>query len=64
MNWRNRFSKQQKMQQVEDLYRPYKQNGVRKQLLQKKMSLQPLADWIAAFPTTGDVYAKAAGIYQ
>ncbi|MBW5472288.1 Tex family protein [Enterococcus gallinarum] len=49
-----------KMQQVEDLYRPYKQKRRTKATIAKENGLQPLADWIAAFPTTGDVYAKAA----
>ena len=49
-----------KMQQGEDLYRPYKQKRRTKATIAKENGLQPLADWIAAFPTTGDVYAKAA----
>ena len=49
-----------KMQQVEDLYRPYKQKRRTKATIAKENGLQPLADWLATLPAEGDVYAKAA----
>ncbi|WP_291292011.1 Tex family protein [Enterococcus sp.] len=49
-----------KMQQIEDLYRPYKQKRRTKATIAKENGLQPLADWLATLPAEGDVYAKAA----
>lgn len=48
-----------KMQQVEDLYRPYKQKRRTKATIAKERGLEPLADWLLSFPKTGDVYQKA-----
>ncbi|MCB5951055.1 RNA-binding transcriptional accessory protein [Enterococcus sp. BWT-B8] len=50
-----------KMQQVEDLYRPYKQKRRTKATIAKEKGLEPLADWLAELPQTGDVSAEAAG---
>lgn len=49
-----------KMQQVEDLYRPYKQKRRTKATIAKERGLEPLAKWLLTFPQTGDVLAKAA----
>ncbi len=47
-----------KMQQVEDLYRPYKQKRRTKATIAKENGLEPLATWLLAFPKE-DVYRKA-----
>lgn len=49
-----------KMQQVEDLYRPYKQKRRTKATIAKERGLEPLAKWLLTFPQTGDLLAKAA----
>lgn len=41
-----------KMQVVEDLYRPYKQKRRTKATIAKEKGLGPLADWLLAFPKT------------
>ena len=48
------------MQQVEDLYRPYKQNVGLKRLSRKEKGLEPLADWLLSLPENADILAKAA----
>lgn len=48
-----------KMQQVEDLYRPYKQKRRTKATIAKENGLKPFADWLLSFPSNGDVYAEA-----
>ena len=40
-----------KMQQVEDLYRPYKQKRRTKATIAKEKGLEPLADWILTYPS-------------
>ena len=47
-----------KMQLVEDLYRPYKQKRRTKATIAKEKGLGPLAGWLLAFPKT-DVTAEA-----
>ncbi|MBS4175500.1 Tex family protein [Bacillus sp. FJAT-49736] len=49
-----------KLQTIEDLYRPYKQKRRTKATIAKEKGLEPLADWMMTFPTTGDVLEKAA----
>lgn len=49
-----------KMQQVEDLYRPYKQKRRTKATIAKERGLEPLAAWLLSFPKSGDVFGKAA----
>lgn len=51
-----------KMQLVEDLYRPYKQKRRTKATIAKEKGLEPLADWLMSFPKTVDV-AKEASQY-
>lgn len=41
-----------KMQQVEDLYRPYKQKRRTKATMAKEKGLEPLAHWILTYPQT------------
>lgn len=48
-----------KLQQVEDLYRPYKQKRRTKATVAKEKGLEPLAKWILQLPTEGDVFDKA-----
>ncbi len=44
-----------KLQQVEDLYRPYKQKRRTKATVAKEKGLEPLAEWIYTFPMNVDV---------
>ncbi|MHC5227417.1 Tex family protein [Enterococcus sp. LJL99] len=48
-----------KMQQLEDLYRPYKQKRRTKATIAKEKGLEPLAEWLLSFPEQGDVLAEA-----
>lgn len=48
-----------KMQQVEDLYRPYKQKRRTKATIAKERGLAPLAEWLLTFPLKEDVFQKA-----
>lgn len=47
-----------KMQQVEDLYRPYKQKRRTKATIAKEQGLEPLANWLLTF--SNDAVAKKA----
>ncbi|MBM6614523.1 RNA-binding transcriptional accessory protein [Desemzia sp. RIT804] len=47
-----------KMQMVEDLYRPFKQKRRTKATIAKEKGLEPLAKWLLSFPKT-DVTAEA-----
>ncbi|WP_128895720.1 Tex family protein [Longirhabdus pacifica] len=49
-----------KLQQIEDLYRPYKQKRKTRASKAKERGLEPLAQWIMAQPAQGDVEAEAA----
>lgn len=48
-----------KMQQVEDLYRPYKQKRRTKATIAKEKGLEPLAELILSFPKDADIYSEA-----
>lgn len=48
-----------KMQQVEDLYRPYKQKRRTKATIAKENGLAPFSQWLLTFPQA-DVYDEAA----
>jgi protein Tex len=48
-----------KLQQVEDLYRPYKQKRRTKATIAKEKGLEPLAQWMLTFPLNEDIYVKA-----
>ncbi len=48
-----------KLQQVEDLYRPYKQKRRTKATIAKEKGLEPFAQWMLTFPLAEDIYAKA-----
>lgn len=49
-----------KLQKVEDLYRPYKQKRRTRAITAKENGLEPLAKYLLSFPTSGDVEAEAA----
>lgn len=48
-----------KMQQVEDLYRPYKQKRRTKATIAKERGLEPFATWLLTYPSAGDVVKEA-----
>lgn len=48
-----------KLQEVEDLYRPYKEKRRTKAAIAKEKGLEPLANWLLSFPVHGDVLARA-----
>lgn len=45
-----RLQKAHKLQEIEDLYRPYKQKRRTKATIAKEQGLEPLADWFMTFP--------------
>lgn len=49
-----------KLQEVEDLYRPYRQKRKTRASVAKERGLEPLADWIMAQHRKGDLQAEAA----
>ncbi|MFD2217013.1 Tex family protein [Metabacillus endolithicus] len=55
------INKAMKLQQVEDLYRPYKQKRRTKATVAKEKGLEPLATWILSLPREGDIQLKAKG---
>ncbi|MDH6364132.1 uncharacterized protein M2139_001117 [Enterococcus sp. PF1-24] len=48
-----------KMQQVEDLYRPFKQKRRTKATIAKEKGLEPFADWLMSQPKTAEITEKA-----
>lgn len=55
-----KIKKATKMQQVEDLYRPYKQKRRTKATIAKEAGLEPLATWVMSFPKETNIEEKAA----
>ncbi|MDQ0345260.1 uncharacterized protein J2S14_004107 [Lederbergia wuyishanensis] len=51
--------KADKLQLVEDLYRPYKQKRRTRATIAKERGLEPLAQWMLSFPVSGSVEAEA-----
>lgn len=49
-----------KLQEVEDLYRPYRQKRKTRASVAREKGLEPLAQWILAQPRQGDLLAEAA----
>ncbi|MBT2644381.1 RNA-binding transcriptional accessory protein [Bacillus sp. ISL-41] len=49
-----------KLQEVEDLYRPYKQKRRTKATVAKEKGLEPLAQWMLEFPVNGSLEEKAS----
>ncbi len=52
--------KSTKLQQVEDLYRPYKQKRRTKATVAKEKGLEPYAEWLLTFPSSPSLEEKAA----
>lgn len=50
----------EKLQEVEDLYRPYRQKRKTRASIAKEKGLEPLSAWIWAQPKQGDVMQEAA----
>lgn len=48
-----------KLQEVEDLYRPYKQKRRTKASIAKERGLEPLASWMMTLPETGELREEA-----
>ncbi len=53
------IQKADKLQTVEDLYRPYKQKRRTKATVAKEKGLEPLAQWLLSFPSQADVKDEA-----
>ncbi len=49
-----------KLQEVEDLYRPYRQKRKTRASVAKERGLEPLANWVLTLPRQGDMLAEAA----
>jgi len=56
---RNEILKCEKLSQVEDLYKPYKQKKKTRAAVAIKKGLQPLADYILSLPIDGDINKEA-----
>jgi protein Tex len=48
-----------KLQEIEDIYRPYKQKRRTKATIAKEKGLEPFAEWLLTFPLEGKVEEKA-----
>ena len=53
------ISKADKLQIVEDLYRPYKLKRRTRATIAKEKGLEPLADWMLSFPNSGNIEVEA-----
>ncbi|TYS57425.1 RNA-binding transcriptional accessory protein [Sutcliffiella horikoshii] len=53
-----------KLQQVEDLYRPYKQKRRTKATVAKEKGLEPYAEWLLTFPSSPSLEEKAAEFFS
>ncbi|WP_145947290.1 Tex family protein [Paenibacillus sp. Y412MC10] len=54
------IEKAAKLQEVEDLYRPYRQKRKTRASVAKEKGLEPLSEWIMAQQKQGDVHKEAA----
>lgn len=54
-----KIEKAEKLQEIEDLYRPYKQKRKTKATVAKSKGLEPLADFIISLPENKDISAEA-----
>ena len=54
------IEKADKLQEIEDIYLPYRPKRKTRASVAKEKGLEPLADWIAAQPLAGDIEAEAA----
>ena len=50
-----KISRSSKLQEIEDLYRPYKQKRRTKATVAKEKGLEPFAQWLLTFPTEGSL---------
>ncbi|WP_227939725.1 Tex family protein [Alkalihalobacillus deserti] len=55
-----KIQKAKKLQEIEDLYRPYKQKRRTRATVAKEKGLEPFATWLFNFPKTGFVEVEAA----
>lgn len=55
------ITKSVKLQEVEDLYRPYRQKRKTRASVAKEKGLEPLATWLLSQPKQGDPNQEAAG---
>jgi len=60
----NQIQKASKLQEIEDLYRPYKQKRRTKATIAKEKGLEPLAEWMLTFPMTGSLEEKAKEFFS
>ncbi|WP_059046606.1 Tex family protein [Paenibacillus rubinfantis] len=58
------IAKAVKLQEVEDLYRPYRQKRKTRASVAKEKGLEPLAEWLLSQPKQGDPLAEAAKFTQ
>ncbi|WP_339230016.1 Tex family protein [Aeribacillus sp. FSL K6-2833] len=56
---RNEILAAEKLQQVEDLYQPYRQKRRTKATIAKERGLEPLAKWIYSLPLAGSIEEEA-----
>ena len=57
---RTEITNANKLQIIEDLYRPYKQKRRTRATVAKEKGLEPLAEWMMSFPTSGSLEEYAA----
>jgi len=57
---RQAIASSSRLQEVEDLYRPYRQKRKTRASVAKEKGLEPFADWIFSQPRSGDLLAEAA----
>ncbi|BAB04250.1 BH0531 [Halalkalibacterium halodurans C-125] len=57
--WKKTVEQAQKLQEVEDLYRPYKQKRRTRATVAKEKGLEPLAEWLFSLPRDGDPLQEA-----
>lgn len=57
---KGQIEKSVKLQEVEDLYRPFKQKRRTKATVAKEKGLEPFAEWLVTFPGTGSIEEKAS----
>ncbi|MBP2243234.1 uncharacterized protein J2Z40_003822 [Cytobacillus eiseniae] len=55
----SQIQKAVKLQELEDIYRPYKQKRRTKATIAKEKGLEPFADWLLTFPITDSIDEKA-----
>ncbi|UTR13416.1 RNA-binding transcriptional accessory protein [Salipaludibacillus sp. LMS25] len=53
------IEKATKLQELEDIYRPYKQKRKTKASVAKEKGLEPLAKWLLSLPKSGDIEEEA-----